>query len=375
MRMSGRDEGASPLEPLFTPFTLGPLRLRNRFIMSPMQRFRPADLIPDERHIEYYRQRAGAVGMIVTQGTTFDDPTSESAYARFFPASYPAWSRCVEVVRSRGSQLVLQLWHEGGQRAGGWSPSGLSSSGHPHGNTLDMGQIERLVESYARSAGTARDLGFSGVELHAGHGYLLGQFIGPLSNVRTDRYGGDLPARLRFPLEVVRAVRSEVGPTFPVGLRTSLWPGTDGTRPTLRGPAELEFMLSEFVAAGIDYFNALKLRFWTPEFAGSDLSYAGWISRLTRRPVVAGGSVGLADDLEATLQGRPAHADAPCRFEDLVRRFRRGDFALVSVGRTIMTDPEWLDKVRAQRYHELKPVLRSDEILTGPTNPERIVYD
>lgn len=372
--MTEPNPGTSALEPFFSPYRLGPLLLRNRFVMSPMQKFRPADLVPTKEQEEYYRQRGGAVGMIVTQGTTIDDPTSESPYARFFPASYAAWQRCAAAVSSNGGHLVLQLWHEGGQRAGGWSPSGRSSSGRVHGQALSIQQIEALIAAYGRAATHAERLGFAGVELHAGHGYLLGQFMGPLSNRREDEYGGDLDGRMRFPLAVVRAVRASVRSDFPIGLRTSLWSGADGTRPTVESPEELAVVLRGFVAAGVDYFSALKLRFWTPEFEGSDLSYAGWIRRLTGMPTIAGGSVGLEDDLEVTLSGGSARSNAPVRFVELVRRFHRGDFDLVSLGRTILMDPGWLDKVRSGRLEQLAAELHARDILTGPTNPERIVY-
>ena len=356
------------LDPLFTPFKIRNITLRNRLTMSPMQKHRPADLIPGPEQVEYYEQRMkGGLGLIVTQGTTMDHPTSEAPYARLFPPAYDSWKRCTEAVRENGGHIFMQLWHEGAQREGGWGPSGRSASGKETGKTLSDQQIREIIDTYAFSAAKCKELGFSGIELHCGHGYLMGQFIGPLSNVRDDDWGGDFNRRMRFPLEITRAVRKAVGDDFVVGLRTSLWGGLDGSPKSFNTPDELAEYLMMFQRAGVDIFHALTDKFWRPEFEDvNDLAYAGWIKKLTGCPSIAGGSVGLDATLMESMGGKTANSIGGQGFGELMRRFNRGDFDLVSLGRAILTDPEWVNKVREGRFQDLRQSLTPADIFSGP---------
>jgi 2,4-dienoyl-CoA reductase-like NADH-dependent reductase (Old Yellow Enzyme family) len=171
---------------------------------------------------------------------------------------------------------------------------------------------------------------------------------------------------MRFPLEVIRAVRRAVGPDLPIGLRSSIWDGRDGTPRPFRKPEDLTVFLGSFVDAGIDVFNDMTRHFAHPEFEGSDRSYAGWVKELTGLPVISGGGVGLDVSLFDSLAGKPARTTAHEGFDELTRRFDRGDFDLVSLGRTILTDPEWLIKVRQGRYQDLRPTLSPADIFSGP---------
>lgn len=331
--------------------------------MSAMQDRRPVDLLPNVELAKHYADRIeGGIGLIVTQGTTMDHPTSQSPYARLFPPAYDAWRRCVEAVRERGGHIAMQLWHEGAMREGGFSPSGLAFSGATTGVALSGQQIEELIEVYAASAAKARELGFSAVELHGGHGYLLGLFASATSNKRTDAWGGEtLEARMRFPLAVVRAVRDAVGPDFPILYRFSQ-PAPATAPKIFRDQEELAVHAGALVAAGVDMFDVLSPRFWEPEFAGEDLGLNAWLKKLTGAPVISGGSVGLSHDLMTVLGGGQASSTAHLGFEELERRFDRGDFDLIALGRPILVDPEFLVKVRAGRFDALKQVYVKDDI-------------
>lgn len=347
----------------FEPCSVGGLRLPTRFVMSAMQDRRPDDLLPSADLARHYTDRVdGGIGLIVTQGTTMDHPTSVSPYARLYPPAYDAWRRCADAVRGRGAQIAMQLWHESAMRAGGFSPSGLAFSGEATGVALSTAQIEELIGVYAASAATAKALGFSAVELHGGHGYLLGLFASATSNRRTDAWGGEtLEARMRFPLAVTRAVRQAVGPDFPILYRISQ-PAPAAAPKIFRNPDELAVGARALVKAGVDMFDVLSMRFWEPEFDGEDLGLNGWLKRLTGAPVISGGSVGLSHDLRAVLAGGHAFSTAHEGFAEMERRFDRGDLDLIALGRPILVDPQFLTKVRAGRFDDLQPLIGKDDI-------------
>ncbi|BCW87559.1 NADH oxidase [Alphaproteobacteria bacterium SO-S41] len=347
----------------FQPCTVANLQLPTRFVMSAMQDRRPEDLLPSTELAQHYADRiAGGIGLIVTQGTTMDHPTSVSPYARLYPPAYDAWRRCAETVRERGGQIAMQLWHESAMRPGGFSPSGLAFSGATTGEALSTTQIEELIEVYAASAARAKALGFSGVELHGGHGYLLGLFASGTSNKRTDEWGGDtVEARMRFPLAVTRAVRKAVGPDFPILYRISQ-PSPVTAPKIFRNPGELATNAGALVAAGVDMLDVLAPRFWEPEFEGEDLGLNAWLKRCTGAPVISGGSIGLSHDLMSVLTGGKAFSTAHEGFAELERRFDRGDFDLIALGRPILVDPEFLVKIRAGRFDALKQTYEKDDI-------------
>jgi 2,4-dienoyl-CoA reductase-like NADH-dependent reductase (Old Yellow Enzyme family) len=205
------------------------------------------------------------------------------------------------------------------------------------------------------------------VEVHACHGYLLDQFLWPETNRRADRYGGPRIAdRAAFPAAVVAAVRAAVGPDYPISIRISQWKEADYEAKIATSPAELGELVSILRAAGTDLFHVSTRRFWTPEWPGSergpgsDLGLAGWVKSFTDAPVIAVGSVGLDIDVMATLTGEEARPTGTSRIGDLVRRFERGDFDLISIGRSLIGDPDWVAKMRDGRGAEIRPFRRTD---------------
>jgi 2,4-dienoyl-CoA reductase-like NADH-dependent reductase (Old Yellow Enzyme family) len=219
--------------------------------------------------------------------------------------------------------------------------------------------IADVVDAFARAAADAQRIGFDGIELHGAHGYLIDQFLWSRTNRRTDRYGGDIARRARFAADVVRACRQAVTPGFPISFRLSQWKITDFSGRLATTPAELELLLDELTAAGVDLFHCSTRRFWLPEFEGSPLTFAGWVRRLTGRPTVAVGSVGLQDSefLGALIAGEGA-AVGPL---DRVAAFlERGEFDLVAVGRALISDPGWARKVRLGHRGELLPFRAED---------------
>lgn len=352
---------------LFTPFRLGSFTLKNRVVMAPMTRSKSPNGTPNDRVAAYYARRAAAeVGLIITEGTTIarggasNDVNVPNFHA---PEALNGWAHVVEAVHASGGKIAPQLWHQGILRKPGTgphpeapsdSPSGLSASGKQVAAPMSESDIADTIAAFASAARAARALGFDAVELHGAHGYLIDQFFWARSNVREDSYGGDLATRTRFAAEIVRAVRASTAPDFPIILRFSQWKQQDFTARLAETPEELARFLAPLADAGVDIFHCSTRRFWEPEFAGSGLNLAGWTKKLTGRPAITVGSVGLkGPDFVASFAG--AGSEAVSDLDELERRLSVGEFDLIAVGRALLSDPEWAAKVKRRRFAELAP--------------------
>ena len=351
---------------LSRPIALGGLTVPNRIVMAPMTRqFSPGG-IPGEDVRSYYARRAAAgVGLIVTEGTYVghDSAGNSGRVPRFHGEEQLAgWAKVAEDVHAAGGTIVPQLWHIGMVREQGQAPyadapavgpSGLVSAGAERtGRAMTQQDVDDVVRAFAEAAAAAERIGFDGVELHGAHGYLLDQFLWAGTNRRTDVYGGDAVARVKFAAEIVAAVREAVSPDFPLLFRYSQWKQQEYTARLAETPEELEAILSPLAAAGVDAFHASTRRYWLPEFEGSDLNLAGWTKKLTGKPVITVGSVGLDSDFLKGLQGEGAPVKG---IDNLLDRMEAEEFDMVAVGRALLQDPEWAAKVLSDRYSELKP--------------------
>ena len=350
--------------PLFEPFDIGALHLPNRLAMAPMTRkFAPSG-VPGQDVVDYYRRRAEAgIGLIITEATYIDHPNAgqERNIPHMTPgASEAGWKKVVDAVHQAGARIFSQLWHLGAHETFTdlvdpsiplVGPSGITGTGKSVGAPLTERQVEEIIEAYASSAALAQKIGFDGIEIHAGHGYLIDQFFWDRTNLRSDRWGGkDLLERSRFAHEVVAACRRATAPDFPISFRFSQWKIVDYTARLAETPQELERFLGGLSDAGVDVFHSSTRRFWQPEFEGSDLGLAGWAKKLTGKPSIAVGSVTLQTD----LYQEPTHAEA-ADLDRLMEMFARGDFDSVAVGRAIIANPDWADLVRRNAVSELKP--------------------
>ncbi|MGB8001780.1 MAG: NADH:flavin oxidoreductase [Anaerobacillus sp.] len=349
-------------KPLFQPFTSDKLTLPNRTVMAPMTRGFSPDNIPGEDVAAYYRRRAeNEVGLIVTEGTGVNHPASVSG------ASIPVfhgekalngWANVVKEVHEVGGKIVPQLWHVGMTRAKGdlpnenalpVGPSGLTLDGEKVTEPMTEQEVEQLVEAYAQAAADAKRIGFDGIEIHGAHGYLIDQFFWENTNKRTDRYGGDLVGRTQFAVEVIEACRREVGPDFPIIFRFSQWKMNDFKAKLAKTQDELERFLQPLVEAGVDIFHCSTRRFWEPEFEGSDLNLAGWTKKITGKPVISVGSVGLDGEFTSFSGAETTSLDG------LMDRVENEEFDLVAIGRSLLMDPEWVKKVHDGRENDLLP--------------------
>jgi len=372
---------------LFDSLDIGSMRLRNRTVMAPMTRRQSPGGIPTSEVAGYYRRRAeGGVGMVITEGLAIDHPVSiqDSVIPNIYdPEAIAQWRIIAGEVQAASAAFVPQLWHIGGARfkypltPGGDRPvvpnphlptvsaSGIYFPGKVEGDGASQADIDAVIESYGRAARVAMEIGSDGVNLHGGHGYIIDGFFWSETNRRDDVYGGVTAAeRTRFACEVVRECRRQTRPDFPIMLRFSQFKEQAYDARLCETPGELEAFLAPLADAGVDIFDCSTRRFWTPEFEGSDLGLAGWARKLSGKPVMAVGSVGLDNDMIASLHRQEANS-AAARLDILEAMLARGDFDLVAIGRALLSDPDWVAKVRDGRIDDLKGFDRADlDVLT-----------
>ena len=216
---------------LITPVKIGSLELKNRIVMSPMTRSRAIGNMPNELMAEYYKQRAGA-GLIITEGTS---PSPNGlGYARipgiFSKQQVVGWKKVTSAVHKAGGKIFVQLMHTGRighplnlpEGAQVIAPSAVKAKGqmwtdakmqqdYPVPKEMTAEDIQHTKKEYVTSAKNALEAGFDGIELHGANGYLLEQFLSPITNTRKDNYGGNIENRCRFVIEVATAVSNAIG--------------------------------------------------------------------------------------------------------------------------------------------------------------------
>ncbi|MDB5971375.1 MAG: 1,2-oxophytodienoate reductase [Hydrocarboniphaga sp.] len=357
---------------LLTPFSLAGVSLRNRYVMSPMTREFSSDGVPGDGVAGYYERRARhGFGLIVTEGIGVDDAAAvdkPGVPLLAGAASIAGWKRVTDRVHAAGGVIVAQLWHQGPLRdprgsrhpqiealrpSGIWGPAqGLVSISAeerayflPETRPMSESEIGEVILAYGRAAAAAVAAGFDGVELHGGHGYLLDSFMWAQTNRRVDRWGGDARARSSFAAEVVHLVRGAIG-LRPLMYRFSQHKQQDYKARLAQTPDELGATLEPLVEAGVDVFDASSRSFDLPAFEGSPMSLAGWARRLTGRPVMAVGGVGLGKPFRPS-EGGGALVEGVDNLDRVRERFAAGEFDLIGVGRAALNDPRWIERIAA----------------------------
>ena len=353
---------------LFQSFSTGGLTLKNRTVMAPMTRTFSPNNIPTNDVAQYYRRRAeGNVGLIITEGTFISHKAAngyENVPAIFGEEALAGWKHVVDEVHAAGGKIAPQLWHVGSVRkegigpdksVPGYSPSGLYKPGAPNGVAMSQSDIDEVVASFAQAAADSKAIGFDAIEIHGAHGYLVDQFLWEGTNQRTDEYGGSLEKRARFAVEIIAAIRAAVGEDFPIIFRFSQWKQQDYNAKLCQTPAELERLLTLLSDAGVDVFHASTRRFWLPEFEGSDLNLAGWTKKITNKPVITVGSVGLDSDFTGEGSVDLGGTSNPTGIEGLLTRLNNDEFDLVAIGRALLVDPQWVNKIEQNKEDEIAP--------------------
>ena len=360
-------------EPLFQSFTVRGLTTCNRIVMAPMTRGFSPNGVPGPNVAAYYAKRAeGECGLIISEAIGIDHPAAlgdaglgESDVPQLAgEAPLQGWRAVVAAVHAAGGRIIAQLWHQGALRKPGtgphpeapsvspsglWGPLGRMTSIAPAsipsdpkiGEPMTEQDIEEVIDAYVRCARNAIAVGFDGVALHGAHGYLIDTFLWAETNQRQDRWGGDRARRGTFATEIVRRIRAAIGETPPIFFRFSQWKQQDFRAMLAATPDELAEVLCPLAEAGVDVFDASVRYFNTPAFAGSPLTLAGWAKKVTGRPSMVVGGIGINRGVYD--KGNTAAVD---NVDLLLNRLVTGEFDLAAVGRAMLGDPYWARKTR-----------------------------
>ncbi|MBO7677772.1 MAG: NADH:flavin oxidoreductase [Erysipelotrichaceae bacterium] len=314
-----------------TPLKINNLTLNNRLVMPPMATSKSDDGKVSESILEYYDRRAqgGYIGLIITEHSFISrkGQASENQVSVSEDEDIEGLRNLAETIKKDGTKAFVQINHAGLATCNdivyGPSETILPSGKNKDKTTIAMSkeEIGEVVDDFASAALRVKKAGFDGVEIHCAHGYLLNQFYSPLTNKRTDEYGGSLENRIRIVLEVIQAVREKVGPDFPVAVRLGACDYCE-TGSTIEDGV---FAAKEFEKAGV---NILDISGGFNGFTSKDDSVPGYfkdashpIKEAVEVPVILTGGVTDINDAEDLLQ--------------------KEDADLIGVGRALFNDCDW----------------------------------
>lgn len=322
---------------LFSPIRVRGLELKNRVVMPPMASYTGTEegcATPETS--EYYRARAaGGVGLIIVEHTyVLPSGRRHRRQLGLVSSAHAGILRpLVDEIHRHGAGAVIQLTHAGARTTTeiiGQTPIAPSpvkaSSDEPAAVAMDTQQIDQVIEAFAACARRAADAGFDGVELHGAHGYLLNQFMSPVTNTRTDEYGHGPQGRLLLPLHIIQAVREAVGPELTVMYRL----GADDGLPGGITPEDAREIAPRLVDAGVDVIDVSGgLRGYQPfEWKGE-----GFFADISSRVKVACGAPVIVT----------GGVKSPATADSIIRKSKAD---LVGIGRALLKDPDWAVKAR-----------------------------
>jgi len=338
---------------LFSPITLGKLEIKNRLAMAPMgtDLAHPVRLWGDEE-IAYFAERAkGGVGLIISPFTAATSVLSDILRGRPLMAinsddQIPSHKRMTDAVHKAGGKMFVQCAIFGG-KFGEATPVSMHSpnfASRPRELTLD--EIWRIIADFGQAARRAREAGYDGVEIHGCHGYLIGQFISPAMNKRTDEFGGSFEARMKFPVEIFRAMRKQAGDDFPLGFKMSAWEDIEGG---IRGGAESIAVVKRMADEGIAYAHVGTLNTTVERLSPYPSVPCMYVPRNTLVP--------LAAEIKEALPGITVMATGSIIVPDEAEQFlQEGKCDMFALGRTLLAEPHWVNK--AQKGENYRPCIR-----------------
>jgi 2,4-dienoyl-CoA reductase-like NADH-dependent reductase (Old Yellow Enzyme family)/thioredoxin reductase len=346
------------LKNLFSPIRIGSVEIANRVVMSPMAtNLCSPDGSVTEAQIDHYVARArGGVGLIIaedcTVGPNYVARTVSLANDKFIPG----WKKLTEAVHAHGTKIMPQIFHPSFN-----APSALNNGAQPvaaspipslHSREipreLAAREILGIIEQFGETARRAKEGGCDGVQIHCAHmHHLLGSFLTPYYNKRTDEYGGTLEGRLRLPLEVIRRVRSKVGPGFAILVRISGEEYMPGGL-TVQQTSYLAPLLVEAGADGIHVSGGTSTNAWvtiaptgSPQAHFADL--AASVKKAVNVPVICVGRI-----------------TEPWMAESIIAQ---GKTDMVAMARALLADPEWPNKAKTGRWEDIAPCVGDTQCL------------
>lgn len=353
-----------PLSGLFEPLQVGPARIRNRIVAGPSTLLFAEDNVLSERHVAYHAERAlGGVGLIVTEehaAHRLGIGAFPDACSAWEPRAVPAMARLGDAVHEHGANVFVQLWSAGIEDTGTmigerWHPVlGPSRAASPGHNALALAlseaQIAAVVAGFAQAARNVEVAGVDGVEIHAAHGWLVAQFLSPLFNARTDRYGGTPQRRAQLLIEIVEAIRASTS-KLALGVQLSVdeYVGEAGITP------EQTLAQVELLAAGglVDYVNIST---------GSQYSRGRTIAPM-EAPEAMLAEHGRAVKRVAGERMKVLLADTVRTVGAAARLIEDGAADLVAMTRAHIADPFLVEKARSGRVAETIPCVGENECI------------
>ncbi|MFH1651182.1 MAG: FAD-dependent oxidoreductase [Chloroflexota bacterium] len=336
---------------LFQPGQIGRVKLKNRIVMLPMGTAH-ASVIGEVtgRTIAHYEARArGGVGLIIVgyvavtgretpNGLQIDGDWYTEGHASLVEAVHAWGTRIVAQLNQGGSRTIIACL-EGRQPVSSSAIARYYSGGlrYPEPRALSREEIDAAMDQWAQAARRARQAGYDMAELHGAHGYLISQFISPYLNKRTDEFGGSLENRMRFPIELLKRIKKEVGEEYPVGIRLNgdeFWPGGI----TLDDSPIMAKMMEEAGAAYIELgAGTFESKRGTVDTMGDEEGWKLYLAEAVRKnvtiPVISGGSI------KSPLVAEKALAEG------------KADF--IGLARPLLADPEWPNKARTAQIKEI----------------------
>lgn len=350
------------LTKVFEPGRIGSLEIKNRLVVSAMSsHLGNPDGTPNEEVTRYLEAKArGGWGLIFTEdlGVTVDAGCDPVVGSLWNDAQIPAWTETVKRVHAAGGLMGAQIYHAGRERtlkAYDSHPVAPSAIKEPTMNyvprALTVEEIHELVEAFAQCARRAKECGFDCVEIHGAHGYLINQFMSPFSNKRNDDYGGTLINRMRFPLEVIAAVRAQVGPDYPITFRMNTSDGMDG---------------------GIEVPEAIVMAKMLEE-AGVDALHCSQGTYASKQAIIAPGFIPVMN-YSGNAAAIKASVDIPViavgRYNDVYMSesmLRDGKADFIAMARASLADPELPNKAKEGRVEEIIHCIGCNQGCTGET--------
>ena len=351
------------MDVIFTPCNFGNLKLRNRIAMAPMtRRMAKEGGIPTQQIIDYYKRRAlGEVGLIISEGTGID---SVHAYDTLTVPRFDneeqlqGWKKVVEAIHEAESAFAPQLWHTGRFAANPIGPSYCEmparkdGSPRPPVKAMEKKDFIQVKANYVRAALNAQKIQCDAIEIHGAHGYLLDSFLSAKVNKRKDEYGGSLENRMRFPLEVTKAIREAVGKDYPIIYRFSQWRVDDYSDIKFHNPKELELWVKALAEAGADILHVSTYDAMLPGFPEhGNKTFCGWAKELSGLPCIAVGKITVNLTLDKAYGDYQEQVTDPKPALDLVTK---GEADMLAIGRALIPNPDWVKIVREGNWKQLQ---------------------
>lgn len=333
---------------LFETLTISNIKLKNRVGLAPMTRTSATeDGLATNQMANYYAKFAkGGFGLIITEGTYPDEQYSQGYTDQPGIANdnqVEAWKKVIESVHENGAKIFCQIMHAGALSQGNRyknetiGPSAVKPKGEQLGfyggsgefqvpKEMTIEDIKEVIQNFAQAARRAKQAGFDGIEIHGANGYILDQFLTTYTNQRTDKYGGSTENRVLLLVEVLQAIREEVGADYPVGIRISQGKVNDYEHKWAYGENDADIIFSSLSKARTDFIHVTEYDALNPTFEENGPTLAALAKKYGKVPIFANGKLHEPEKAEEIIKNNEAD--------------------VITIGTGALANPNWVNKVK-----------------------------